>query len=96
LGAESGASDGFRPNQARIRQTFAKMVNVDPSEIVLSRAHDRRIVLRFRASLARARLARRKRSSAFRRFAADVHGHAKRGLEVSWIKIKDNRIRSMS
>ena len=93
LGAESGDSDGFRPNQARIRQTYAKMVNVDPSEIVF--VPSTQIGESFFGSALRLHERGSHVVSDHLHFVGSQQMYTdmqKRGLEVSWIKIKDNRI----
>jgi hypothetical protein len=35
MAAEAGEPNGFRPNENRIREAWAKLVNVQPSEVVI-------------------------------------------------------------
>jgi len=93
MAAELGDPDAFRPNEARIRQTFAKMVNVDPSEIVFVPS------TQIGESFFGSALGLHEKGS----HVVSDHLHfvgsqqmytdmQKRGLQVSWVKIKDNRI----
>ena len=92
--AETGDSSAFRPNEARIRANFAKLVNADPSEIVLvpaTQIGESYVVAALRITPE----ARDHVVSDYLHFVGSQEMYtdmAKRGLDVTWVKSKDNRI----
>src|SRR5262249_48198300 len=93
LAAEAGDSGGFRPDENRVRRNFAKLINADPDEIAF--VPSTQIGESFIASA----LGFPEKGS---HVVSDVlhfvgsqmmyTGMAKRGVEVTWIKMKDGRI----
>lgn len=92
--AELGDGPGFRPDPDRIRQTFATLVNVDPTEIVLvpsTQIGESWVG----AAIGLSPEGRSHVVSDELHFTGSIEMYtdmAKRGLDVSWVKIKDNRI----
>ena len=91
---ELNEGSGLRPNPDRIRQTFAKLVNVDPTEIVLvpsTQIGESWVA----AAIGLSPEGRSHVVSDELHFTGSIEMYtdmAKRGLDVSWVKIKDNRI----
>jgi selenocysteine lyase/cysteine desulfurase len=94
VAAEIGESSDFRPNQDRIRQNFAKLVNADPTEVAFVPSTQIGESW-FGAAIG---LNPEKGShvvSDHLHFIGSMQMYtdmAKRGLNVTWVKIKDNRI----
>lgn len=90
---ETGDPEGFRPDQNRIRANFAKLVNADVSEIVMvpsTQAGESFIASAVGLNDKGAHLV-----SDYLHFVGSQEMYtdmARRGLEVTWVKIKDNRI----
>ena len=86
-------ADGFRPNQTRIRETFAKLINAVPEEIVFVPS----------TSIGEAFIASAVGLHEKGAHVVSDHLHfigsqmmytemTKRGLQVTWVKARDNRI----
>jgi selenocysteine lyase/cysteine desulfurase len=92
--AQLGEADGFRPDQDRIRGHFARLINADPTEIALVPS------TQIGESFIAAALGLPARGA----HVVSDHLHfqgsqmmyidmQQRGLEVTWVPIKENRIR---
>ena len=90
---EVGESDGFRPSEQRIRENFAKLINADVDEIALVPS------TQIGESFVAAALGLPERGAHV--VSDDLHfvgsqmmytDMTKRGLEVTWVKIRDGRI----
>lgn len=90
---QMGDGDGFRPSQARIIQNYARLINADPSEIMLVPS------TQIGESFVAAALGVHDKGS----HVVSDHLHfvgslqmytdlSKRGVDVTWIRIRDNRI----
>ena len=91
--AEVGESDGFRPSEKRVRENFAKLINADVDEIALVPS------TQIGESFVAAALGLPEKGA----HVVSDHLHfvgsqmmytdmTKRGLEVTWVKMKDGRI----
>jgi len=94
--AETGDPGASRPNEARIRQNFATLVNADPSEIVLvpaTQTGESYVVAALGISPERGDHV----VSDYLHFVGSQEMYtdmAKRGLDVTWVKTRDKWLMS--
>ena len=93
VAAEPGDASAFRPNETRVRQAFAKLVNADVTEITFVPS------TQIGESFVGAALGSYDKGahvvSDYLHFVGSQQMYTdmtKQGLEVTWVKIKDNRI----
>jgi len=93
MAAEAGEANGFRPNENRIRETWAKLVNVQPSEVALVPS------TQAGESFVASALGVHERGSHvvsdYLHFVGSQMMYtdmARRGVEVTWVKMKNNVI----
>jgi selenocysteine lyase/cysteine desulfurase len=91
--AELGDPAGFRPSESRIRAAFARLVHAEPSEIAF--VPSTQIGESFVGNAIGLNEPGAHVVSDYLHFVGSQQMYtdmAKRGLEVSWVKIRDNRI----
>lgn len=93
LAAEAGDPAGFRPSERRVRETFARLVNVAPEEIAFVPS------TQLGESFVASALGLPERGahvvSDYLHFVGSQMMYTdmqKRGVEVTWVRMKDNRI----